>query len=106
MEMTERVQILLAVLLGVLVSASPASLCAQGASESRLFSAGLKEFEDGSYGLAERALADFISAFPQSTHIAEAILYEARAALKQQKFAAAVGLLSTNAATAAIGRAS
>jgi len=54
MEMTERVKFLLAALLGVLISALPPSLYAQGASESGVFSAGVKEFDDGSYSLAEK----------------------------------------------------
>src|SRR4051812_34471706 len=78
----------------------PLRLQAQGASELRAFNAAVAEFEDGSFVLAEKELADFIRTFPESARRPEAILYQAQAALKLQKFKAAAGLLSTNATAA------
>src|SRR5437763_13843896 len=72
---------------------------AQVISELRAFTAAVEEFEDGNYALAEKELAEFIRLFPQSAHSSEAVLYQGQAALKQKKYSAAVGLLSTNAAS-------
>src|SRR4051812_3880024 len=73
----------------------------QTPSESRAFAAAKAEFEDGSYALSEKELGEFIRNYPASPRIPEAILYQARAAIDQQKFKTGVDLLSTNAALAA-----
>jgi len=72
---------------------------AQTASESRAFKAAVEKFEDGIYAQAEKELGEFVRGFPASTLIPDAILYQARAAIEQQKFTVAVNLLKTNAAT-------
>src|SRR5438477_2626460 len=87
-------------LASILYCLLPLRVDAQGASELRAFKAAVDEFDDASYALAEKEFADFIRTFPESGHIPEAILYEARAALEQKKFKIVVGLLSTNAALA------
>src|SRR6266849_6260043 len=91
---------LLAALALVLVCAPPRSGCAQNASEPRVFSAAKAEFEDGSYALSEKEMGEFVRKFPGSPLVPEAILYQARASLKQQKLKVAVDLLSTNATLA------
>src|SRR4051812_16815778 len=78
----------------------PVAAGAQGASELRAFNAAYGEFEDANWVLAEKELADFIRAFPESPRLPEAVLYQAKAALKQKKSKVAIGLLSTNAASA------
>jgi len=78
----------------------PRAARAQSASESRAYNAAVQEFLDGIYVLAEKDLADFIRTFPESPRVPEAILYQARAALKQTKFKLAVDLLRTNAVLA------
>jgi len=91
---------LLALLALILVCALPRSGGAQNASEPRMFAAAKAEFEDGSYALSENDMVEFVRKFPGSALVPEAILYQARASLKQQKLKAAVDLLSTNATLA------
>src|SRR5260221_12705030 len=94
-----------------LLSATLAIIClwglprpahAQTASESRAFKAAVDKFEDGIYPQAEKELGEFVRGFPTSTLIPEAILYQARAAIEQQKFSVAVELLKTNAVVTAL----
>ena len=96
--MTERLEKLLLAawaLIFLYALALPAS--AQIASEARVFSAAVAEFDAGIFPLSEKEMGDFIRKFPESAHVPEAILYQARAAIEQQKFKLAVDLLSTNA---------
>jgi TolA-binding protein len=82
-----------------------ALLCANFAwaqtTETRAFEAAARAFEDGVFDLAERDFAAFVQTFPASPRVSEAILYRARAALRQQQARAAIDLLTTNAARAA-----
>ncbi len=80
--------------------ALPPSASAQNVSEPRALSAAVQEFEDGSYALSEKELAEFIRKFPESADLPKAILYQARAAIAQQKFKIGVDLLSANASLA------
>jgi len=85
------------IVLGLFVFASiQQPLCAQTAEEMRLFNAAALGFEDGNYSWAERQFAEFIQKFPQSMRLPEAILFQARAALEQQKLKVAVDLLSAH----------
>jgi TolA-binding protein len=68
--------------------------------ETRAFEAAARAFEDGVFDLAEKEFAAFIQTFPASPRVTEAILYRARAALRQQQARAATDLLTTNAARA------
>ncbi len=91
---------LLAALALVFLCAPPMSAGAQNVSEARVFAAAKAEFEDGSYALSEKEMGEFVRKFPGSSLVPEAILYQARASLKQQKLKVAVDLLSTNATLA------
>ena len=85
-----------------LTVALPFTGSGQGASESRAFGAAMRDFNVGIYPLAEKELSDFIRMFPQSAQLPEAILFQAQAALKQQKYKIAVELLRTNATLAGL----
>lgn len=69
--------------------------------EARDFSAAARAFQDGIFERAEREFAEFAQKYPQSARVPEAILLQARAALRQQKTAAGVDLLTTNLTRAA-----
>ena len=71
-----------------------APLPAQDAAEVRMFSAAMRRFNDGLYEQAENEFAQFLQKFPETAQVADAVLYQARAALKQQKIAAAAALLA------------
>jgi TolA-binding protein len=73
---------------------------AQETAEGRAFQAAARAFEGGTFERAEREFAEFVQNFPTSPQVPEAILYQARAAMRQQKIAAAVELLTTNLAKA------
>src|SRR5262245_65350587 len=82
-----------AIAFGLLVFCSvPPPLLAQTAEEARLFNAAALGFEDGNYAWAERQFGEFIQKFPQSSRLPEAILFQARAALEQQRPKVAVDL--------------
>jgi TolA-binding protein len=68
--------------------------------ETRAYEAAVRAFEDGVFDLAEKDFAAFIQTYATSPRIAEAILYRARAALRQQQTKAATDLLTTNSAYA------
>lgn len=68
--------------------------------ETRAYEAVVRAFEDGVFDLAEKDFAAFIETYPNSPRIAEATLYRARAALRQQQIKTATDLLTTNAARA------
>jgi TolA-binding protein len=70
------------------------------AAEKRAFAAAARAFEDGIYDRAEREFGEFVQKFPQAAQVPEAILFQARAALKLQKLHGAVDLLATNAGRA------
>lgn len=86
----------------VLLLASSLSILAQTAEETLFFNAAALAFQDGVYERAEKEFADFTVRYPQSTRVAEAVLFQARAALKQQKFNKAVSLLTTNVGRAPV----
>ena len=71
-----------------------APLPGQDAAEVRMFSAAMRRFNDGLYEQAENEFAQFLQKFPETAQVADAVLYQARAALKQQKIAAAAALLA------------
>src|SRR6266496_698856 len=82
--------------------AFPSAGHSQSASESRAFNAAVEEFEDALFPQAEKDLAEFVRTFPASMLVSEAILYQGRSALEQQKYKLAIDLLKTNAAAAAV----
>ncbi len=77
-----------------------APVCAQDAAETSAFKAAARAFQDGVFERAEREFAEFTQKFPASAQFAEAVLFQARAALKQRKLQGVVDLLTTNAAQA------
>jgi TolA-binding protein len=85
-----------------IVSLSLFSAAAQLGDEQVLFEAATRSLQIGAFERAEQEFADFVRSFPTSPHVAEAILYQARAALQQQKFEIAIDLLTTNAARAGV----
>jgi TolA-binding protein len=68
--------------------------------ETRAYEAAVRAFEDGVFDLAEKDFAAFIQTYPASPRLPEAILYRARAALRQQQVKLASDLLTTNATRA------
>jgi TolA-binding protein len=68
--------------------------------EARAYEAAVRAFEDGVFALAEKDFAAFIQTYPASPRLSEAVLYRARAALRQQQTRAAVEMLSTNVSRA------
>jgi TolA-binding protein len=74
----------------------PRALAAQDTAETRTFNAAVRDFDDGFFERAEREFTEFLQSFPNSPQAPEAILYQARAALRQQKQPEAIGLLTTN----------
>jgi TolA-binding protein len=75
------------------------TLFAQTAEETRLFKDAVLKWQTGFYDHAERGLAEFIQKFPNSDRVAEANLLRARALFNQQKYPAAISLISTNLTT-------
>jgi TolA-binding protein len=71
-------------------------LRAQTAEETLFFNAAALAFQDSVFERAEKEFGDFVARFPESTRAGEAVLFQGRAALKQQKFNQAVSLLSSN----------
>src|SRR2546430_16907423 len=70
-------------------------------AETRAFTLSQNLFDDGFYELAEKSFADFVSKYPSSPRVSQAVLVEARAALTQKKFSTAISLLTTNLSNAA-----
>ena len=83
----------LAVLL-LLWLAVPAQLAAADA-EAVAFTNAMEQFQGGFFGRSELAFSNFVVRFPQSPQIPRAVLYQARSALAENRFPAAIALLST-----------
>lgn len=83
---------LAAVLLAAVLLAAPALAEAQptaDASADDAFADALALYHDRLYGSAQEAFADFRATFPDNSHTAEALFYEARALLALDRSAAA-----------------
>jgi len=78
----------------LLVALTPGALNAQESPESRAFKNAARWYETEVYDRAEREFQKFAADFPQSPMLAEAILFQARAALEQTNVAAAIAILS------------
>ena len=81
-------------ILSLLASADPAR--AQETAESRAFKSAARWFQTGVFDTAEREFQKFAAQFPQSPMLAEAILFQARAALEQTNLAGAISILNGN----------
>ena len=64
--------------------------------EDRAFAAAASAFQDGMWSRAEVELAQFAAKYPQSAHLAEAVMLQAESDLKQQKYAPAINLLTSH----------
>src|SRR4026209_910376 len=82
----------LAVVAAALRAALPAG--AQESPESRAFKNAARWYQTGVYDAAEREFRKFAADFPQSPMLAEAILFQARAALEQTNVAGAISILN------------
>lgn len=75
-------------------------LFAAGTREARAFSAAASAFQDGMWARAEVEFAEFIEKYPKSERVPDALLMQAEADIKQEKFLQAIDLLTTNEAQA------
>lgn len=78
------------------------ALRAQESPEGRIFRAAATAFQDGIYDLAERRFSQFISAYPQSPLLGEAVLLYAQAALRQTNLTVAISALNTHVGKAGL----
>lgn len=78
----------------VWLAALPAG--AQESAESRAFKNAARWYQTGVYGAAEIEFQKFATDFPQSPMLAEAILFQARAALAQTNVVRAIAILNQN----------
>src|ERR1035438_4142845 len=70
------------------------------AAETRTFCAATNLFSLGFYRPAEAAFGNFAQTYSNSTHLAEAILYQAEARTELTNYAGAIALLSAHQANA------
>jgi len=71
------------------------SLAATG-EENREYRAAVASLAGGFWDRAEREFAEFITKYPQSEHLPEAVLRQAQAQFKQRKYADLITLLTAN----------
>ena len=64
--------------------------------EERAYSAAASAFQDGMWSRAEVEFAEFAEKYPKSERVAEAVLLQAEADFKQQKFLQAIDLLTAH----------
>ena len=62
--------------------------------EDRAYTSATAAFQDGLWSRAESEFSQFVQRFPKSERVAEAVLFQAQADFRQEKFPAAIGLLS------------
>lgn len=77
-------------------------IVAQESTESRAFKSAARAFQDGAYDVAERGFRQFITTFPQSPMLHEAVLLQAQAAVKLTNLTGAVSILNTHVAKAGL----
>ena len=88
----------LILLLGML----PTFASAQATQETRAFDAAIRSFQLATYDRAQNELATFIEQFPASSKIPEALLLQAKCAIRLKQLQAAQDILTTNAARAGV----
>jgi TolA-binding protein len=71
-------------------------LSAASNREIRAYSAAASAFQDGMWGRAEVEFAEFVDKYPKSERVPEAIVMQAEADIKQEKFLEAIELLNTH----------
>jgi TolA-binding protein len=69
-------------------------LPAASTREVRAYSAAASAFQDGMWARAEVGFAEFVEKFPKSERVPEAVLMQAEADIKQEKFLPAIELLT------------
>jgi TolA-binding protein len=79
-----------------------ASLCAAASAENRAYSVAEKAFQIQSWEYAEKKFGEFLVKYPGSSRAPEAVLFQARARYRLDRFNDVVGLLSANRAGAGI----
>ena len=89
-------------LCSLLLGLAPRSAVAQETPESRAFRAAATAFQDGVYDLAERRFSQFVSTYPLSPLLGEAVLLYAQAAIKQTNLTAAISALNTHISKAGL----
>jgi tetratricopeptide (TPR) repeat protein len=77
-------------------------VAAQETPESRAFKSAARAFQDGAYDVAERSFGQFVTAFPQSPMLHEAVLLQAQAAVKLTNLNGAVSILNAHVARAGL----
>jgi TolA-binding protein len=71
-------------------------MLAAGSREERAYTAAMNAFHGEMWDRAEAQFARFVARFPNSTNVPQARLLQAQAEFKQQAYANAIGLLTTN----------
>lgn len=84
------------VVVALLIVFSAPAVLGQPDDETLMFEAALRALQGGFDERAEREFAEFIEKFPASSRLPEAILHQSRAAIRQDKLALAINLLTTN----------
>ena len=85
-----------AVLISFLLVLGGEPLFAASTREGRTYSAAASAFQDGMWGRAEVEFAEFVDKYPKSERVPDAVLMQAEADIKQQKYLQAVELLTTH----------
>src|SRR5258705_8308367 len=67
---------------------------AAASREDRAYAAAVAALNDGIYDRAEAEFAQFVQSYPQSSHVAEAVLLQGQAQFKQGKYTEVIALLS------------
>lgn len=77
-------------------------ISAQDTPEFRAFKAAAQAYDTGVYERAEREFAQFVQLYPQAAQLPEAILFQARAAMKLGRLGHAISLLNSNLTRASL----
>ena len=91
-----RLRLLARVALPVWLVLVPA-LHAQDTVETRAFRQAVQTFQTGIFERAARELGEFVTRYPASSYVSDAVLLQGRAAIHLNNFQTAIDLLSTNA---------
>lgn len=87
-------------LVGLLSRSVPAQAPTAAPEAQTAFDAAARAFQDGLYERAEKEFAEFALKNPEAPRAPEAVLFQARAALQQQKLTLAIDLLTNHLAKA------
>ncbi|HEU5397258.1 MAG TPA: tetratricopeptide repeat protein, partial [Verrucomicrobiae bacterium] len=90
----------LKVFCGLCLLLAAGQLFAASSREQRAYSAAVAAFHDGIYARAEAEFGQFIDKYPDSTNAPQAVLLQAQAQIKQDKFTNAITLLTAKRSAA------